>query len=295
MINWQKIPSLSALRVFEAVGRLKNQTEAASELNVTQAAISQQLRLLQNEFGQKLFTRQGKGIALTPFGERLHTPITQGFLEIFEGIEKIQSEMEERPLRISLPPIFAERWLMPRVGDFWHTHPEIELELIPSETHFDLDEVDLAIRHGNGIFSGAFNHGHIPLTGILVASSEYLSKMGKKPLEELDWITYYAQTEHIRLQNALGIKSLPKKLRRLQTTQLIRSAVLAGHGAALLHNEIIEGDIISGRLCVIKLVSHGNPSGYHMLTSLQNPNQRVMTFINWIKSQNLKDVSSRPL
>ncbi len=285
MINWSKIPSLSTLRAFEAVGRFQNQSEAAASLNVTQAAISQQLRTLEDTLDEKLFQRQGKGIVLTQTGRKLHAALQSGFGTIAQGIDDIRDLKEKRPIRVTMTPVFAENWLLARIGSFWQDYPNIQVELIPTESNINLEEVDLAIRHGTGSWPNIFHHGVIPMHGVLFASPEYIQNHKHLPLTEWDWIIQAGESVQRRLRTSLEVLENPKKLKIFATTTLAKSAVLNGYGATFLNYDTIEPELKSGQVEIIKSINFGDQHGYHLISQKKHVNKNLQAFVRWLLSQ----------
>jgi LysR family glycine cleavage system transcriptional activator len=130
-MDWRRLPSLSALRAFEAQARLGGFTAAARELNITQAAVAQHVRRLEDFFSCALVQRQGRAMGLTDAGRRLTATLTDGFSTIEAGVADLMADTETRPLTVSTTPSFAENWLMPRLGAFWAGHPDIGIALRP--------------------------------------------------------------------------------------------------------------------------------------------------------------------
>jgi len=141
------IPSLAALRSFEAVARLGSFTRAAGELGVTQGAVSYQVRLLEEEIRGPLFRREGRGIALTAEAQRLLPILQQALADIAEGIAAVLPAAEdEAKLTVALSTYFAAHWLSKRLAGFSQRHPAIKLRLQHPESTADFAEVDMAIR-----------------------------------------------------------------------------------------------------------------------------------------------------
>jgi LysR family glycine cleavage system transcriptional activator len=142
-----RLPSLLALRAFEATARRLSFTAAARELNVTQSAISRHVRALEADLGQNLFVRMHRAITLTDAGRRFAQDLSAGFLSIHRAVEAVRGARTQR-LRVSAEPAFAARWLLERLGRFSAAHPGIELEL---ETTDELrvlgQEAEIAIRY----------------------------------------------------------------------------------------------------------------------------------------------------
>lgn len=152
----RRLPSLNALRAFEAGARLLSFTRAAGELSVTQTAISHQVRQLEDDLGVKLFQRRPRELALTPAGSTLYPVLSEALDRIAEAVTRIRSLPESRPLSVSLTPTFGSRWLAQRLGRFWREHPDVELRLHHSLQLVDLlrEDVDIAVRWGRGDWAG---------------------------------------------------------------------------------------------------------------------------------------------
>lgn len=286
-MDWRHLPSLTALRAFEAAARRKSYSAAARELNVTEAAVRQHLRGLEAFFGLPLVLRSGRGIALTAQGSRLWGAVAAGFETLMAGVEDLRRDAEERPLKIALTPAFAENWLMPRLGAFWAEHPEIETELAPSLRLVDLkaDGFDLAIRYGHGDWPG--------YRAELLASAEYLvvataalmkgrSVKGLTDLKGLPWLFEAGRSEHRRWVEARGLAFQAQGNRFYPTNSLVLSAVRAGYGLSLQARALVERDLRDGRLIQVYAEDPGK-LGYYMVTRPE-PHARLRTFLHWLKS-----------
>ncbi|MCX7286669.1 MAG: LysR family transcriptional regulator, partial [Rhodobacterales bacterium] len=154
--DWRTLPSLTALRAFAATAETRSFSQAARALNVTHAAVAQQVRALEEHLGRPLVQRDGRGVGLTADGEHLAQALGEGFGAFQRGIEALLSGEADRPVRVTLTAAFAAQWLMPRLRDFWEQHPDIGLSMHPDARVVDLhrDRMDLAIRYGNGDWPG---------------------------------------------------------------------------------------------------------------------------------------------
>lgn len=152
----RRLPPLNALRAFEAAARHLSFTEAAHELNVTQAAISHQIKALEEHLGTPLFRRMNRALALTDAGERYFPPLRQA-LDLMDSATRDLVERDAMgPLKVTVLPSFAARWLLPRLTDFRREHPEIDV-LISADEHlvdFSRAEADIGIRYGRGEYPG---------------------------------------------------------------------------------------------------------------------------------------------
>ena len=145
-------PSLSAARAFEAAARALNFTHAAEELGQTQGAISHQVRELEARLGVRLFERGARGLQLTEAGLRYLPFVREALDRLRAGEELLRGTGRAAVLTVSVSPNFASKWLVPRLGRFSETHPDLDLRISASTQHIDLgrEDIDLAVRHGDG-------------------------------------------------------------------------------------------------------------------------------------------------
>jgi LysR family transcriptional regulator, glycine cleavage system transcriptional activator len=148
----RRLPSLNALRAFEAAARNESFTLAAQELFVTHAAISRHMRDLEEWLGVELFNRTGRGVALTEAGSRYGRELTPLFDRFALATRDVMTVGKIRTLKVSVEPSIASRWLVPRLGRFNELHPDIELSVDPENrlVDFHTDQADLGIRYGPG-------------------------------------------------------------------------------------------------------------------------------------------------
>jgi LysR family glycine cleavage system transcriptional activator len=153
-----KLPPLKALRVFEAASRHLSFTKAADELCVTQGAVSQQVKLLEDSLGIELFVRLNQQLKLTTQGQKYAHEIRQALYLISEATSEIQPQAGKATVTLSCLPSFAHKWLSPRLGNFNDAHPEISLRVHTSFETVDLahESIDCAIRHGAGGYDNCF-------------------------------------------------------------------------------------------------------------------------------------------
>jgi len=144
------LPPLNSLRVFEAAARRLSFTRAAEELGVTQAAISHQVKVLEEHLGFRLFRRLNNALVLTEKGETYLPAVRQAFEVIGEATDAVQGRSEAEVLTLSVLPNFALRWLVPRIGEFQHDNPAIDVRVLTSYrgTDFLREDIDAAIRLG---------------------------------------------------------------------------------------------------------------------------------------------------
>jgi LysR family glycine cleavage system transcriptional activator len=139
-----RLPPLNALRVFEAAARHLSFKEAASELSITQAAVSHQVRSLEEYLGVELFRRAGRGVQLTEAARAALPRLRDGFDALAAAVESIRERAAETDLQITAPPVFAARWLMPRLADFARREPLIDVKVVASSKMVDAGALDSA-------------------------------------------------------------------------------------------------------------------------------------------------------
>ena len=192
MTDWRSLPSLTALRAFAATAELRNFSQAARALNVTHAAVAQQVRALEETLGRPLVQREGRGVSLTADGEQLAEALGEGFGAMQRGLEALRAGEADRPVRITLTASFAAQWLMPRLRNFWAQHPDIGLSLLPDSKVVDLhrERMDLAIRYGNGDWPGV-EAEYLTSARLVIAGAPSLIGERNPTVEEMaqmDWV-----------------------------------------------------------------------------------------------------------
>lgn len=152
----KRTPPLNSLKAFEAAARHGSFARAAIELNVTPAAISHQVKELEQTLGLMLFTRQARGVALSAAGESYRASIAEALTLISRATASLQTDRLQGPLRLTLPHSFAQSWLTPRLASLISLHPDLQLCISADNQLADIhaQEADIAIRFGNGDYPG---------------------------------------------------------------------------------------------------------------------------------------------
>ncbi len=144
-----RLPPLNALRVFEAAARHLSFKEAANELHITQAAVSHQVKSLEEYLGVELFRRAGRGVQLTEAARACLPRLREGFDALATAVEMIRERGAETELVITAPPVFTARWLMPRLADFSRRAPKVEVRVVASSKMVDAGALDSSILMNN--------------------------------------------------------------------------------------------------------------------------------------------------
>lgn len=150
----KQMPPLTALMVFEAAARLSSFTKAAEELGITQAAVSRQIHLLEEDFGFPLFVRLHRKVLLTDKGKALSNSASSAFSLMAETVAELRRGGASADLTISATVALSHFWLVPKISDFSRQHPDINLRIVTQDDMPDLErgEMDVAIRFGNGMW-----------------------------------------------------------------------------------------------------------------------------------------------
>ena len=175
-----RLPSLNGLRAFEAAARHLSFTQAASELNVTQTAISHQIRRLEEELGIRLFIRKNRALALTPQARDYLPGVRAAFNDLRLATDRLLRKDDDKVLTVSTLASLAAKWLLPRLTAFQEAHPGIDVRITTSTALVDFKngDVDAAIRYGRGNWPGVRAEWLMADEGFPVCSPALLS--GKK-------------------------------------------------------------------------------------------------------------------
>lgn len=249
------LPPLAAVRAFEAAARLGSFTKAGEELGTTQAAISYQIKLLEERVGTPLFLRLPRQVALTDAGKRLSAAVSEAFDALQAAFASFRQETEG-VLALSSVESFAARWLAPRLGAFQLAHPGLAVSLKAENELVDFarSEVDAAIRSGKGPWPGLVAHALLRVTFAPMCSPGFLRKVGgigapadllRLPLlspTDRWWPAWFAlagvEAPALDGRGAIGLAS----------QALEGSAALAGQGVAMLTPELWQDELRAGRL-----------------------------------------------
>lgn len=297
----RRLPTLSALRAFEAAARLGSFSRAADELHVTHAAISHQVRRLEEELELSLFHRTGRAVELTDTGRRLLPVLTAAFDQIAEVWQQIQGS-EGGPLTVSVEPSFAARWLVVRLGKFYRAYPEVQLRLMPSGelTEFDREDVDIGIRYGLGGWEDVVAEKLFEATEYPVCSPTLLDR-AKPVLTPADLQSYPLLHEEtmghwLNWLKAAGVEEPGWAARGplFIEASLALQAAAAGQGVALANDALAMADLAEGRL--IRLLDIGVPDeeSYWLVypeRSVRKP--KVLAFRQWLREE--AGLSSEPI
>jgi LysR family glycine cleavage system transcriptional activator len=291
------LPPLSAIRAFEAAARHGSFTKAGEELGMTQAAISYQVKLLEDRVGTPLFLRQARKVMLSEAGKRLAPGIEEAFQRLGAAFASLR-ETDQNVLSITVVNTFCTNWLVPRLGSFQMAHPNIavRLDASPRTVDFTKEDFDLGIRGGLGVWPGLKSHALFPLDMTPLASPEFLARAGKidgpddlLKLPLLDWTDDCWRTWF----KTAGIENPQAKAGhniQVQTQQMLGLAALAGQGIALLTPVFFAAELKSGRLMRVSDIVHRDAQNYWLVYPEDRARQpKIRAFRDWLLAQVAED------
>lgn len=291
----RRLPSLNALRAFEAAARHLSFVRAADELHVTPAAISQQIKLLEDQLGVALFLR-GKKLALSAAAGATLPLISAAFDQLERAVMQVKADEMAGTLLVSVPPAFAARWLIPRLDDFNSRHPEVELRLLATRklVDFRVDDVDAAIRFGSGNYPDLqverlMRETIVPVASpVLAQSIASAQALSRATLIEDEWhTTLGAFPDWGTWLASLGVESeAPLRIRRFGDANLTIQAAIAGMGVALAWHSLVVDDLKTGRLVRLLDRTIASELGYHLVIPHHRAGlTRVTAFRTWMLDQ----------
>lgn len=287
-MSWTDLPSLNSLRAFATVAETGSYSRAGSSLNVSHAAVSQQVKALEARLGVTLVIREGRGIKLTDDGAALARHLARGLAAIREGVEALTGADTTRPVQVTMPPAFAVSWLMPRIMDFQRRHPEIMLMLNTTAEVVELAPggIDLAIRFGGGDWPGMEVTPFLHPDLVVVAARELIG--GRKitnpaKLAEMPWLQELGTNDVAEWMERQGITPERPPMITHMPGNLIMEAVRRGAGLTYTARCFVDKEIRSGWL--VELSSEDDTGGYYIVTRRGVPRPPVRTFVKWLKLQ----------
>ena len=304
----EQFPGLRSLRAFNAAARHLSFTKAADEMGVTPAAISHQIKELEDQIGVALFTRTSRSMVLTREGDILSTAAAESLETLARAVKRIKRLENRKVLKVSASPSIAAKWLVPRLDRFLDQAPgaEVRVDVSTTALDFERDDVDIAIRFGQGRYPGLKSDLLFMDKIFPVCSPRIITK--EKPLAQpkdllrhtLIHLDYEAQgifwPNWKMWMLAAGITDFDdKRGLHFGQTSLTVQAAIDGHGVALGDSNLVADDLASGRLVKPFELSLRAPSqfAYHVVSPLDtSQNPLVEAFRQWALSE-AKETTSK--
>jgi LysR family glycine cleavage system transcriptional activator len=296
----QKLPPLTAIRAFEAAARHQSFTRAAEELGMTQAAVSYQIRMLEERLGAGLFVRLPRHVELTATGKELAVPVREAFEQLRTAFEGVSRRLDNT-LVLSVLPTIAAHWLVPRLGRFQAAHPQLAVQVDTTNevADFGRDEVDVGIRSGLGNWPELESHLLMRSHFTAVASAELLKgRRVERPVDLLDvpllgpmdpwWPEWFAAA------GVPGVDLTGRPGTSLGTQQFEAMAAMAGQGVALVNPFLFAKDLAAGRLLqLFDVVVQAEGSYWIVYPKARRRSAKIRAFRDWALEEAARDAAER--
>lgn len=289
-----QLPRLAGLVAFEAAARHRSLTIAARELKVTQSAVSQQVRSLEQELGVTLFFRSNRGLELSEEGKLLYRSVRSGFECMAAGVDEIRA-VRKPTIVVGTTTAIATFWLVPRLQDFRHHHPEIDVSIMAADLGFDVvaDSIDAGLVFGRGVWAGfrasCLREGDV----FPVCSPSYLEGRRKlsEPHELLDetllmldhdrasvttWALWFAHH---------GIRGRYHRRIKFNHLSLLLQATCEGQGIALGWSLLTDTLLAQGTLVRPLPGAIRTQGSYFVIAAERDEREEVRLFEEWVLSQ----------
>jgi len=291
-MNLRDLPPPATLRAFAALAEAGSMTGAGAALGVTHAAVSQQIRALEDHLGATLVRRQGRSVTLTEAGEELAVAVTGAFALMGDAVARISGRGAARPVQVSVTPMFAANWLMPRLATFRRRHPEVELMINPTSQLVELRPggIDIAIRHGRGNWPGLSVELLLPSDFVVAAAPEVIGDADIRRPEDLlrfDWLQETGTDEVFEWLKSEGVTAARVKSLTHLPGNLLVEALRRGEGVAGTSRAMIEEDVAAGRLKILFDRGKGR-EGYHVVTRPAPLRPPAAAFARWLHAQKVE-------
>lgn len=294
---YRRLPSITALVAFDAAGRHCSFSRAAEELHVSQAAVSRQIRHLEEQLDMVLFERLHRSVRLTAAGERLHSAVSYGFDGIGDAIAQIERERQSTHVGIAANNAVAFYWLRPRLAAYQANDPSLEFAVYAADIDpgFDTEGIDIAVRYGDGHWSDARSELLFRETIFPVCAPDYLRSMPslQSPADLLkstllymdpqgpDWVTW---NEWLRAQDQEVVTHLPPGP-MFNSYPVLLQAAIDGQGIALGTAALLDDVLADGTLVRPLVEEYHTGRGYYLALPSRRPvSPRVTALYEWLRA-----------
>ena len=289
-----RLPPLNAMRAFDAAARHLSFTRAADELHVTQAAVSHQVKALEQDLGVPLFKRLNRAVILTEEGQALLPFVRGAFEQLTSGVRELERFCSGGTLTVTTPPSFAGEWLVGRLGRLQHLHPEINLHLNATPRVVDLvrENIDCGIRHGCGDWPGLIAYRLFQPSLRPVCSPALLT--GDKPLRTPADLVHHTllhaldgPDEWQLWLRAAGVDDIDVgRGLRFDNGDLAMKAALSGIGIAIGRTPLLDESLSDGRLVEPFDITLDSECAYHFIVPEATADQpKIQAFRGWLLNE----------
>jgi len=296
----RKLPPLNALRAFEAAARHLSFTRAADELYVTQAAVSHQVKALEEHLGIKLFKRLNRALMLTDEGQKYFPDVRDALDQLAQATQSLYKSDTSGVLTVSVMPSFASLWLVPRLQNFSNNHPDIDIRISADDkvVDFNQDDVDCSIRYGLGGWPDIYKEKFLEEDVFPVCSPYYLEKhpslstpAGLKGHVLLhDYAIINEAERHLSWEFWLkeaGVEDVDhSRGPKFSHTHMVMQSCIAGEGVALGRSALIQSELDAGRLVrLFDYVIKSKVAFYFVCPPKEIERYKIKVFRDWLLSE----------
>jgi glycine cleavage system transcriptional activator len=286
---YKRLPPLNSLKVFESAARFLSFTKAANELFVTQAAISHQIKILEDFLGVELFKRKNRALELTEFGKAYYVDITKILHRLVEATDKLLSLKSDKHLTISVPQTFGIQWLVPRLSEFNKLHPDIEVRLkgVDQDEGLLSQDIDIAIYYGRGNWDNLQVDRLVEEKLLVLAAPKLLAE---KPIHDYQDLKHHTLLHiHTRDNWQYMADYLPCDELNIQQgpifshTFMALQAAIHAQGVVLANRILAQQELDNGNLALVFDTNLRDPKSFYVVNHLDNSSdERIIAFRTWI-------------
>lgn len=292
LINMNKrLPPLNALKAFESAARHLSFTKAADELCVTQAAVSHQIKLLEDFLELVLFKRKNRALELTELGKAYFIDVSKILHRLAEATDKLREQKNEKHLTISVPQTFGIQWLVPHLSEFNRMYPEIEVRLkgVDHDEGLLSKDIDVAIYYGQGNWENLQVEKLVEANLLILASPELLKKSPvhfKQDLQHHTLIHTHTRDNWQSMADLLKLENVNIQQGPLFShTFMALQAAIHGQGLVLANRILAQQEIDNGNLQVVLPTELRDPKSFYVVNHLNINDERIQAFRAWITEQ----------
>jgi glycine cleavage system transcriptional activator len=286
---YKRLPPLNSLKAFESAARFLSFTKAANELFVTQAAISHQIKILEDFLGVELFKRKNRALELTEFGKAYYVDITKILHRLVEATDKLLSLKSDKHLTISVPQTFGIQWLVPRFSEFNKLHPDIEVRLkgVDQDEGLLSQDIDIAIYYGRGNWDNLQVDRLVEEKLLVLAAPKLLAE---KPIHDYQDLKHHTLLHiHTRDNWQYMADYLPCDELNIQQgpifshTFMALQAAIHAQGVVLANRILAQQELDNGNLALVFDTNLRDPKSFYVVNHLDNSSdERIIAFRSWI-------------
>ena len=287
-IDWRQLPPLASLRAFEATARLNGFSAAARSLNVTPAAVAQQVRALETDLSIKLVKRDGRGVVLTAAGRQLASPLKEAFSQLANGVEQLRATEQTRGIKATTTTYIVDAVIAPKIWSFWKKHPDIPVTFAPGAclAPVDFEGFAFGIRVGAPEDWPDYQSEFLLECETILAASPELAASDDP--QNIPWMLGDKEEVNKQTIRNAGLDADRIVRRDIGDLSLEIEAAKQGVGAIIAAEVVIRRFLEDGSLVKLDLKSPPN-SVYHVILPNGPIRPSVRTFVDWLKASLAED------